>query len=211
MSSDSDRSAMPAGPAQLLSSGYGKPKFHARTKRFLKAQIQNRTFGELALLVKFLVIVLVTVVPAILTFIVIAKAMVETNIVMTALRVPQSLDAMGYTSETSTQRLLDEISSLNKASHAAKPKTAFGDNQIAEALSSIETPAGNLDIKSFQSLIQRVLGQKIIQISGEITTRKEGAQEFLRLRLRPTVQAQTASGFPAPRLPLWYRRAAPPT
>jgi hypothetical protein len=106
MSSDSDRSAMPAGPAQLLSSGYGKPKFHTRTKRFLKAQIQNPTFGELALLVKFLVIVLVTVVPAILTFIVIAKAMVETNIVMTALRVPQSLDAMGYTSETSTQRLL---------------------------------------------------------------------------------------------------------
>jgi tetratricopeptide (TPR) repeat protein len=119
---------------------------------------------------------------------------------MTALRVPQSFEAAGYTSDTATQRLLDEISALNRNSNAAKPKTALGDTQLIDALSSIDTPAGNLDLRSFQSLIQRVLGKTIIQISGEITTRKEDGKEFLRLRLRQTpgreglIDVETAQG-----------------
>ncbi|SHK92799.1 tetratricopeptide repeat protein [Bradyrhizobium lablabi] len=177
-----------------------KRRLHTRTKEYLKAQIRNRTAAELALFAKGLAVALVTIVPTILTVIVISKAMVENGIVMTALRVPQSFEAAGYTSDTATQRLLDEIAALNRKSNAAKPKTVLGDTQLIDALSSIETPAGNLDLKSFQSLIQRVLGKTIIQISGEITTRKEDGKELTRLRLRQTpgreslIDVETAQG-----------------
>ena len=199
-------SSDPAQNNELLSTAdaSSKPKvkrrFHIRTKEYLKSQIQNRTAAELAMLAKGLAVALVTIVPTVLTVIVISKAMVENGIVMTALRVPQSFEAAGYTSDTATQRLLDEISALNRNSNAAKPKTALGDTQLIDALSSIETPAGNLDLKSFQSLIQRVLGKKIIQISGEITARNESGKELLRLRLRQTpgreglIDVETAQG-----------------
>jgi tetratricopeptide (TPR) repeat protein len=177
-----------------------KRRFHTRTKEYLKSQIRNRTAAELAMLAKGLAVALVTIVPTILTVIVISKAMVENGIVMTALRVPQSFEVAGYTSDTATQRLLDEISALNRRSNAAKPKTVLGDTQLIDALSSIDTPAGNLDLRSFQSLIQRVLGKTIIQISGEITTRKEDGKELMRLRLRQTpgreslIDVETAQG-----------------
>ncbi|MDB5091832.1 MAG: Tetratricopeptide repeat-containing protein, partial [Mucilaginibacter sp.] len=125
-----------------------KRRLHARTKDYLKSQIRDRTVAELVMFAKGLAIVLVTVVPIVLTVIVVSKAMIENGIVMTALRVPQSLEVAGYTSETATQRLLDEISALNRNSNAAKPKTALGDTQLIDALSSIETPAGNIDLKS---------------------------------------------------------------
>jgi tetratricopeptide (TPR) repeat protein len=180
--------------------GTVKRRLHARTKDYLKSQIRDRTVAELVMFAKGLAIVLVTVVPIVLTVIVVSKAMIENGIVMTALRVPQSLEVAGYTSETATQRLLDEISALNRNSNAAKPKTALGDTQLIDALSSIETPAGNIDLKSFQSLIQKVLGKKIVQISGEITTRNEDGKELLRLRLRQTpgreglIDVETAQG-----------------
>ncbi|WP_371424307.1 tetratricopeptide repeat protein [Tardiphaga sp.] len=177
-----------------------KRRLHARTRDYLAAQIRERTVAELVMFAKGLAVVLVTIVPIVLTVIVVSKAMVENGIVMTALRVPQSLEAAGYTAETATQRLLDEISALNRTSNAAKPKTALGDTQLIDALSSIETPAGNIDLKSFQSLIQKVLGKKIVQISGEITTRNEDGRELLRLRLRQTpgreglIDVETAQG-----------------
>ncbi|MDB5631744.1 MAG: Tetratricopeptide repeat-containing protein, partial [Tardiphaga sp.] len=49
-------------------------------------------------------------------------------------------------------------------------------------------------------LIQKVLGKKIVQISGEITTRNEDGKELLRLRLRQTpgreglIDVETAQG-----------------
>jgi tetratricopeptide (TPR) repeat protein len=163
-----------------------KRRLHLRTRDYLQAQVRDRTMSELVMLAKGLAVVLVTVVPVVLTVIVVSKAMIENGIVMTALRVPQTLETAGYTSETATQRLLDEIAVLNRSSNAAKPKIALGDTQLIDALSSIETPAGNIDLKSFQSLIQKVLGKKIVQISGEITTRTEAGRDLLRLRLRQT-------------------------
>jgi tetratricopeptide (TPR) repeat protein len=186
MPPDNNQSEVLPSPEQLPSPVSENLKAPVRMKRSLKAHIESRTFAELLFVVKVLIVGLVTIVPALLTVFVVSKAMVETGLVMTALRVPQSLDALGYTSETSTQRLLDEISALNKTSRAAKPKTAVGDTQLVDALSSVETPSGNLDLKSLQSLIQRALGKTIIQISGEITARKEDGRDFLRLRLRQT-------------------------
>jgi tetratricopeptide (TPR) repeat protein len=200
MSSDPAQHDELSSPADASSNPKAKRRFHVRTTEYLKSQIRTRTVAELAMLAKGLAVALVTIVPTVLTVIVISKAMVENGIVMTALRVPQSFEAAGYTSDTATQRLLDEISALNRNSNAAKPKTALGDTQLIDALSLIETPAGTLDIKSFQSLIQRVLGKKIIQISGEITTRKEDGKELLRLRLRQTpgreglIDVETAQG-----------------
>lgn len=129
---------------------------------------------------------LLTIVPTVLAFIVVTNAIHDNGLIMTYLRVPQTFESIGFSPETSTQQLLDEISALNSRSLAAKPTTRVGDAQIFEALSSLETPAGNLDLKSVQSMIQRVLGKTLIQISGEITTRKEDGRELTRLRLRQT-------------------------
>ena len=200
MSSDPAQNDESPSTADASSNPGVKRRTRIRSMEYLKSQIRNKTVAELAMLIKVLAVALVTIVPIVLTVIVVAKAMAENGIVMTALRVPQSFEVAGYTSDTATQRLLDEISALNRNSNAAKPKTALGDTQLIDALSSIETPAGNLDIKSFQSLIQRVLGKKIIQISGEITTRKEDGKELLRLRLRQTpgreglIDVETAQG-----------------
>lgn len=163
----------------------------APKKNFLKSQLEKRTFGELVIVVKAIAVVFVTVVPAVLATVVVSNAIRDTGVVMSYLRVPQSFEAIGYSSETATQQLLDEISILNKSSTAAKPKTQIGDAHLLEALSSIETPTGNLDIKSVQSLIQRVLGKTLTQISGEITTRKEDGRELTRLRLRQTPGRET--------------------
>ncbi|WP_445492515.1 tetratricopeptide repeat protein [Rhodopseudomonas sp. RCAM05734] len=184
----------------IASAAPRKRKLHVRAGQYLASQVRERSAAELVMFAKGLAVVVVTVVPIVLTVIVVAKAMIENGIVMTALRVPQSLENAGYTAETATQRLLDEISALNRNSNAAKPKTALGDTQLIDALSSIETPAGNIDLKSFQSLIQKVLGKQIVQISGEITTRTEDGKELLRLRLRQNpgreglIDVETAQG-----------------
>jgi tetratricopeptide (TPR) repeat protein len=154
--------------------------------RFLRSHIEKRTFGELIVIGKGVAVTLLTVIPTVLAIVVVTNAIHDNGVVMTYLRVPQSFEATGFSSEAATQQLLDEISALNSKSIAAKPKTKVGDTHILEALSSIETPAGSLDLKSVQSLVQRVLGKNLIQISGEITTRKEDNREFTRLRLRQT-------------------------
>jgi tetratricopeptide (TPR) repeat protein len=154
--------------------------------RFLRSHIEKRTFGELIVIGKGVAVTLLTVIPTVLAIVAVTNAIHDNGVVMTYLRVPQSFEATGFSSEAATQQLLDEISALNSKSIAAKPKTKVGDTHILEALSSIETPAGSLDLKSVQSLVQRVLGKNLIQISGEITTRKENNREFTRLRLRQT-------------------------
>ncbi len=155
-------------------------------RKYLRTHIEKRTFGELFVIGKGVTVALLTVIPTALAMIVVTNAIHDNGVVMTYLRVPQSFEAIGFSSETATQQLLDEISALNRKSIAAKPKTNIGDTRMLEALSSLETPAGTLDLKSVQSLIQRVLGKTLIQISGEITTRREDDRELTRLRLRQT-------------------------
>jgi tetratricopeptide (TPR) repeat protein len=156
------------------------------TSKFLKSLVRKRTFGELILIGKVIAAIVLTVVPSVLAIVVVSSVIRDNGVVMTYLRVPQSLEAIGFSSEAATQQLLDEISALNRKSTATKPKTNVGDAQLLEALSSVETPAGSLDLKSIQSLIQQVLGKNLVQISGEITIRKEDNREFTRLRLRQT-------------------------
>jgi tetratricopeptide (TPR) repeat protein len=161
-------------------------KQRGSVRKYLRSHIEKRTFGELIVIGKGVAVTLLTVIPTVLAIIVVTNAIHDNGVVMTYLRVPQSFEAIGFSSETATQQLLDEISALNSKSVAVKPKTRVGDTRILEALSSVETPAGSLDLKSVQSLIQRVLGKNLIQISGEITTRKEDNRELTRLRLRQT-------------------------
>jgi tetratricopeptide (TPR) repeat protein len=177
--------------------------------KFLKSLVRKRTFGELILIGKVVAAILLTVVPTVLAIVVVSSVIRDNGVVMTYLRVPQSLEAIGFSSEAATQQLLDEISALNRKSVAAKPKTNVSDARLLEALSSVETPAGRLDLKSIQSLIQQVLGKNLVQISGEITIRKEDNREFTRLRLRQTpgrqvlIDVETSQG-----LPDLFRRAA---
>jgi tetratricopeptide (TPR) repeat protein len=161
-------------------------KQRGSVRKYLRSHIEKRTFGELIVIGKGIAVALLTVIPTVLAVIVVANAIHDNGVVMTYLRVPQSFEAIGFSSETATQQLLDEISALNSKSVAVKPKTRFGDASMLEALSSVETPAGSLDLKSVQSLIQRVIGKHLIQVSGEITIRREDNREFTRLRLRQT-------------------------
>jgi hypothetical protein len=155
----------PVRSEKSATSKTARQRVAAPKKHFLKSQLERRTFGELVMVVKAIAVVFITVVPAVLATVVLSNAIRDTGVVMSYLRVPQSFEVMGYSSEAATQQLLDEISILNKSSTAAKPKTQIGDAHLLEALSSIETPTGNLDLKSVQSLIQRVLGKTLIQIS----------------------------------------------
>jgi len=50
-----------------------KRRFHTRTREYLKTQLRDRTAAELAMLAKGLAVALVTIVPTILTVIVISK------------------------------------------------------------------------------------------------------------------------------------------
>lgn len=200
--------AMSPTPSKIASSpsaivveqAAAKPRLRRRARDYIALQLRDRSMAEIAMFIKAAAVMIVTVGPLLLTVIVVTQAMRDNSIVMTALRVPQALENVGYTSETATQRLLDEIAALNRSSNAAKPKTALGDTQLIDALASIETPAGAVDLKSVQSLIQRILGKKIVQISGEITTRTEAGKDYLRLRLRQTpgreglIDVETAQG-----------------
>jgi tetratricopeptide (TPR) repeat protein len=159
---------------------------HKKLLHHFVRRVRDKSYGELFLIGKFGLIAIVTGVPAILAGIVITKAIVETNVIMTALRVPHSLEQVGFTSETVTQRLLDEIAVLNRKSIAAKPRRGISDREILDSLASVETLSGSLDLKSFQSLVQRAIGKTLVQISGEITSRKEEHTEIYRLRLRQT-------------------------
>lgn len=83
-----------------------------------------------------------------------------------------------------TQRLLDEIARLNRASIGSKDKTNVGDTNMLDAISNIQISVGGFDAKAIQTLIRTAVGRSIIQLSGEITLRKEGDQDIVRLHLR---------------------------
>jgi Flp pilus assembly protein TadD len=103
---------------------------------------------------------------------------------MAPLRVPEEYEKLGYSAESATQRLLDEVATLNKVSVASKPKTEVGDTNFLEEVASIQPSSGSMDIGSLQSLVRRFFGTKVIQLSGEVTIRKQNDTAIARLRLR---------------------------
>ena len=128
----------------------------------------------------------------------------HTPILMTPISVPESYGKNGYSSEAATQHLLDEIANINSISLGAKPKTDVGDTSFLGDVAATQVQSGLLDARSVQTLIRRFFGKDIIQLSGEITLRKQDDKEVARLRLRRSPGRETlidveSTGGPAGR------------
>lgn len=125
-----------------------------------------------------------TIAPIVLCAVIITRAMMASAVILSPLKTPPDLERLGFNSEAATQRLLDEIAELNRTAVGAKPKTAIDDTNVFDTLAKLESPVDATDMRSVQSLIQSAFGREIVRMSGEITMRREGAAEILRLRLR---------------------------
>jgi Flp pilus assembly protein TadD len=159
--------------------------------RHIHSQVSRRTTSELYGVAKTTVVILAGVLPTLVGFVVVLQAMLHTPIVITPIGVPESYDKNGYTSEAATQRLLDEIADINSNSLGAKPKTDVGDTNFLSDIAGSQIQSGLLDARSIQTLIRRFFGRNIIQLSGEITLRKEDDKEIARLRLRRSPGRET--------------------
>jgi len=129
--------------------------------------------------------------PAVIGFVVVLQAMMHTPVLITPISVPDSYQKSGYSSDAATQRLLDEIANLNNISLGGKPKTDVGDTNFLGEVASTQIQSGLLDARSIQTLIRRFFGKDVIQLSGEITLRKQGEEEIARLRLRRSPGRET--------------------
>jgi tetratricopeptide (TPR) repeat protein len=105
--------------------------------------------------------------------------------------VPDAYEKNGYSSEAATQRLLDEIANINSISIGSKPKTDVGDTSFIGEVAATQIQSGLIDAKSIQTLIRRFFGKDIVQLSGEITVRKQDDKEVARLRLRRSPGRET--------------------
>jgi tetratricopeptide (TPR) repeat protein len=146
--------------------------------------LSRRTNTELYLVARTLIVALTAIVPTIVAIVIISRTMLSVPVLMAPLRVPEEFEKLGYSAESATQRLLDEIATLNKISVASKPKTEVGDTNFLEEVASIQLASGSMDIGSLQSLVSRFFGRKVIQLSGEVTIRKQNDTAIARLRLR---------------------------
>jgi predicted Zn-dependent protease len=129
--------------------------------------------------------------PTVIGFVVVLQAMMHTPVMITPISVPDSYQKSGYSSEAATQRLLDEIANLNNISLGGKPKTDVGDTNFLGEVASTQIQSGLIDARSIQTLIRRFFGKDIIELSGEITLRKQGEEEIARLRLRRSPGRET--------------------
>lgn len=172
----------------------------ARVFRWLHDQISRRSYGEIFSVAKTIVVVGATVTPTVSAFVIVAGAMLASPIVMSPLKVPDALDKAGYSGDAVSQRLLDEIASLNRISVSGKPKTAVSDTSLFDSIAALQMPTSGVDVRSIQNTIQAVLGREIIKLTGEVTSRKENGVELLRLRLRRSpgrellIDVETAGG-----------------
>ena len=159
--------------------------------RRIHSHVSRRTTSELYAVAKTTIVVVTAVVPALLGFVIIAQAMLHTPVSISPINVPESYDKAGYSSEAFTQRLLDEIANLNKISLGGKPKTDVGDTNFLGEVAATQIQSGLIDARSVQTVIRRFFGRDIVQLSGEITLRKQGDEEVARLRLRRSPGRET--------------------
>ena len=98
---------------------------------------------------------------------------------------------LGYTSEITTTRILDEVARINALSTSTKDTKNFSNKQPGEELSklsSLPLPGiGGIDINAIKELIQGMLGVKKVRISGEITftKQKDTITHHVRIRQLP--------------------------
>jgi hypothetical protein len=159
--------------------------------RRIHSHISRRTTSELYGLAKTAIVVMTVALPTVIGFVIVMQAMLHTPVLITPISVPDSYAKSGYSSEAATQRLLDEIANLNNISLGGKPKTDVGDTNFLGEVASTQIQSGLIDARTIQTLIRRFFGRDIIQLSGEITVRKQGEEEISRLRLRRSPGRET--------------------
>jgi tetratricopeptide (TPR) repeat protein len=157
--------------------------------RRIHAQVSSRTTSELYGAAKTAIVILTAVLPTVIGFVIVLQAMLHTPILITPISVPDSYQKNGYSSEAATQHLLDEIADINSISLGGKPKTNVGDTSFLGDVAATQIQSGLVD--SVQTLIRRFFGKDIIQISGEITLRKQDDRDVARLRLRRSPGRET--------------------
>jgi Flp pilus assembly protein TadD len=150
--------------------------------RRIHSHVSSRTTSELYGAAKTTIVIMAAVLPTVIGFVIILQAMLHTPILMTPISVPESYEKNGYSSEAATQRLLDEIANINSISIGGKPKTDVGDTSFLGAVAATQVHSGLID--SVQTLIRRFFDKDIIQLSGEITLRRQDDKEVARIRLR---------------------------
>ena len=116
-----------------------------------------------------------------------ADAITGDLVVMDPLRVPPSFEARGYTSDITTQRLLDEIARLNSLSSIAKERKNYGDAALFDNIAQSDATIAGLDVKMIRAAIQKAIGREPTRISGEVAlTTIDGKDAFaVRLRSNP--------------------------
>ncbi len=172
----------PARRARIRTAFFGVP-------RRIHSHVSHRTTVELFGLAKTTIVIVTAIVPALIGFVIVLQAMLHTPVLIAPISVPDSYAKNGYSSEAATQRLLDEIANLNNISLGAKPKTDVGDINFLGEVAATQIQSGV--IESIQTLIRRFFGKEVIQLSGEITLRKQGEEEVARLRLRRSPGRET--------------------
>jgi hypothetical protein len=159
--------------------------------RRIHSHVSRRTAFQLYGVAKTMIVVMTVALPAVIGFVVVMQAMMHTPVLITPISVPDSYQKSGYSSDTATQRLLDEIANLNKISLGGKPKTNVGDTNFLGEIAATQIQSGLIDVRSIQTLIRRFFGKDVIELSGEITLRKQGEEEIARLRLRRSPGRET--------------------
>jgi Flp pilus assembly protein TadD len=169
------------------------PRFPARGRiksaflavpRRIHSHVSQRTTSEIYGVAKTAIVILAAVVPTVIGFVIVLQAMLHTPIAIAPIGVPEAYAKNGFTSEAATQRLLDEIANINNISIGGKPKTAVGDTNFLGEVAATQISSSLVDSRSIQTLIRRFFGKDVIQLSGEITLRKQDDKEIARLRVR---------------------------
>jgi Flp pilus assembly protein TadD len=183
--SDSAQSAKRVSPrAKIASVIFAVP-------RRVHSHVSSRTTSELFRVAKTTIVIMAGVLPTVIGFVIVLQAMLNSPILMDPISVPESYEKNGYSSEAATQRLLDEIANINSISMGGKPKTDVGDTSFLGDVAATQVRSGLIDARSMQTLIRRFFGKDIIQLSGEITLRKQDDKEVARLRLRRSPGRET--------------------
>ena len=105
-----------------------------------------------------------------------------------SLKVPSPFVDLGYSSEITTTRILDEIARINALSTSTKDIKNFGNKQPGDQLSNLQSlplpGLSGIDINAIQELVQGLLGVKKERITGEITYTKQLDRINYHVRIR---------------------------
>jgi tetratricopeptide (TPR) repeat protein len=114
------------------------------------------------------------------------QAATNDSVVIEPVAVPSEFEGRGYGGAISTQRILDEISTIQSQSASRKGTVGIADKPVGDSVPALETPVGGINFKNVANVLRQAMGRQVIRITGEITARetKAGAPKTFELRLR---------------------------